>query len=165
MDYENLYHTYYMQVYSYVMTLAKNRDLAEEITQHVFFKALSAQTKFRRQSGELTWLCSIAKHAFYDEMRRQKHLAADLPSDDNLLGEEKMEKAMADADTAYRIHVILHHLEEPYKEVFSLRVFGELPFSKIASIFEKTESWARVTYYRARLKIKERMEDDHESTL
>ena len=63
-----------------------------------------------------------------------------------------------DADAAFRIHMVLHDLEEPYKEVFQLRVFGELSFAQIASIFRKTESWARVTYHRARLKIKERME-------
>ena len=66
-----------------------------------------------------------------------------------------------DQDTALQIHLILHELQEPYKEVFQLRVFGELSFSQIGTIFGKTENWARVTYHRARLKIKERM-DEHE---
>jgi RNA polymerase sigma-70 factor (ECF subfamily) len=44
-------------------------------------------------------------------------------------------------------------MDEPYKEVFSLRVFGELPFAQIAELFGKTESWARVTYHRAKSKI------------
>ena len=89
-------------------------------------------------------------------------MAAELLPEEDLPSGEDVEKAAADADTAYRIHVILHGMEEPYKEVFSLRVFGELPFAKIAAIFGKTESWARVTYHRARLKIKERMEREHE---
>ena len=62
---------------------------------------------------------------------------------------------------AFRIHLILHQLEEPYKEVFQLRVFGDLSFAQIASIFGKTEVWARVTYHRARLKIQERMDRNH----
>lgn len=161
MDCEKLYNTYYMQVYSYVMTLAKNRDLAEEITQTVFYKALSAKSGFRRESGELTWLCSIAKNTFYDEMRRRRHIS-DLPVDERKQSDEDIEKAFDDSDTAYRIHMILHTMDEPYKEVFSLRVFGELPFNQIASIFGKSESWARVTYHRARLKIKERMDDTNE---
>lgn len=61
---------------------------------------------------------------------------------------------------ALQIHLILHELQEPYKEVFQLRVFGELPFSQIGFIFAKTENWARVTYHRARLKIQERMEEN-----
>lgn len=69
---------------------------------------------------------------------------------------------IADQDSALQIHLVLHELQEPYKEVFQLRVFGELSFSQIGIIFGKTENWARVTYHRARLKIKERM-DHHES--
>ncbi|MCR5341475.1 MAG: RNA polymerase subunit sigma, partial [Saccharofermentans sp.] len=61
--------------------------------------------------------------------------------------------------TSIRIHSILHQMEEPYKEVFQLRVFGELSFAEIGSIFGKTETWARVTYHRARVKIKERMDE------
>ena len=59
---------------------------------------------------------------------------------------------------AFRIHEYLHNMEEPYKEVFQLRVFGELSFADIGKIFHKTESWARVTYHRARLKLQEKMQ-------
>ena len=66
-----------------------------------------------------------------------------------------MEEALADRDTARQLHRLLHDLPEPYKEVFSLRTFGELPFAQIGELFGKTESWARVTYFRARQKLKE----------
>jgi RNA polymerase sigma-70 factor (ECF subfamily) len=157
MDYEKLYNSYYMQVYSYAVTLTKNPEQAEEITQHTFVKALSSKAGYKGKSSEITWLCSIAKNLYYDELRRNQKLTGvddvtGTPSGDD------MEKAVSDADAAFRIHLVLHNLEEPYKEVFQLRVFGELSFTQIASIFRKTESWARVTYHRARLKIKERME-------
>ncbi len=113
------------------------------------------------KSDELTWLCSIAKNLYHDEMRSRQRVADvseinDLPSDENV------ENSVADSDMAFRIHLVLHRLEEPYKEVFQLRVFGELSFSQIAAIFGKTESWARVTYHRAKLKIQERMDEKHE---
>ena len=69
-----------------------------------------------------------------------------------------MEESLADADASLRIHRVLHNLDEPYKEVFQLRVFGELSFKEIGSIFGKTETWARVTFHRARMMVKERME-------
>ena len=158
MDYEKLYSAYYMQVYSYIMVLAKNKDMAEEITQNTFYKAMTSKSKFKEKSNELTWLCSIAKNLFYDEARKKQRIA-DMPPNEELLAEDDVESTIVDSDAAYRIHLILHKLEEPYKEVFQLRVFGELSFSQIASIFDKTESWARVTYHRARLKIQERMDD------
>ena len=155
MDYEKLFNTYYMKVYSFVMTLAKNQDISEEITQKTFFKALATSKKHRGDSSEFTWLCAIAKNLIADEKRasaRFTECSNETASDVNI------EKSLLEEDTAFHIHKVLHNLEEPYKEVFQLRVFGELSFQKIGLIFDKTENWARVTYHRARLKIQERME-------
>ena len=157
MDYEKLYNSYYMQVYSYAVALTKNPEQAEEIAQHPFVKALSSKAGYKGKSSELTWLCSIAKNLYYDEIRRNQKLAG-IEAARNTPSGDDMERAVSDSDMAFRIHLVLHDLEEPYKEVFQLRVFGELSFAQIASIFRKTESWARVTYHRARLKIQERMD-------
>ena len=113
------------------------------------------------KSDELTWLCSIAKNLYHDEMRSRQRVA-DVSEINDLPSNENVENSVADSDMAFRIHLVLHRLEEPYKEVFQLRVFGELSFSQIAAIFGKTESWARVTYHRAKLKIQERMDEKHE---
>lgn len=139
------------------MTIIKNQSLAEEITQNAFFKAMTAKHSFEQKSSELTWLCSIAKRLAMDEFRKNQKITGldeTAISDDKCSPEERME----DQESALQIHLILHDLKEPYKEVFQLRVFGELPFSQIGYIFGKTENWARVTYHRARLKIQERME-------
>lgn len=89
MDYEKLYNLYYMQIYSYVVSIARNRELAEEITQNTFYKAISAKAKFKDKSNELTWLCSIAKNLYYDELRKNRHITdmseiSELPSDENI---------------------------------------------------------------------------------
>ncbi len=155
LDFEKLYHAYFMEVYSYVMTLVKNAGLAEEITQEVFFKALKTKKPYEGKASEFTWLCAIAKNTAADAMRkasRMQELSEDIPFDGNV------EHVLEDAETTLKIHRILHAMEEPYKEVFQLRVFGELSFAQIGKIFGKTENWARVTYHRARLKIQERME-------
>lgn len=157
MDYEKLYNSYYMQVYSYAVALTKNPEQAEEIAQHTFVKALSSKAGYKGKSSELTWLCSIAKNLYYDELRRNQRLSS-LGENLHIFSEVDIEQAVSDSDMAFRIHLVLHKLDEPYKEVFQLRVFGELSFSQIATIFGKTESWARVTYHRAKLKIQERME-------
>ena len=155
---QKLYETYYMRVYSYVMTMAKGKDLSEEITQETFYRAITSSQTFRGESDAFTWLCAIAKNLFRDEMRRHAGRDdADIPEEVPEDGAGPGERA-ADTDESFRIHMILHALEEPYKEVFELRCFGELSFRQIGTIFEKTENWARVTYHRARLKIQERME-------
>ncbi len=153
---EKLYETHYMRVFSYAMTLAGDRTLAEEITQETFFRAFAKAGEFRNESDEVTWLCAIAKNFFFDEKRRQGKTGP-IPEDVPDTG-KGVEQAAADRDSSFRIHVALHALEEPYREIFELRVFGELSFSEIGTIFGKTENWARVTYHRARLRLQERME-------
>ena len=152
---EKLCEAYYMRVFSYAMTLTGDRSRAEEITQETFLRAFTKRQDFRGEADEATWLCAIAKNLFLDEQRRQKHseaLQEDLP--DPAKG---VEQTVVDRDTSFRVHVALHALEEPYREVFELRIFGELSFREIGLIFQKTENWARVTYHRARLKLQERM--------
>lgn len=152
---EKMYHAYFMRVYSYVMTLSANPDLAEEITQETFYRALASdKSSFRGKSDEVTWLCAIAHNLFIDETRRwsKNH---EIPED--VVSESDIEKSVLDKEMSFKIHCILHSLEEPYKEVFELRIFGELSFAEIGKIFAKSENWARVTYHRSKLKIQERM--------
>lgn len=139
------------------MTIIKNQSLAEEITQNTFFKAMTTRKSFEKKSGELTWLCSIAKHLAIDEFRKNQKVE-ELDETYQQSSKGDLTDSLADKESSLQIHLILHQLSEPYKEVFQLRVFGELPFSQIGFIFGKTENWARVTYHRARLKIQERME-------
>ncbi len=155
---EKLYEAFYMKVFSYVMTLTGDRDEAMEITQETFFRAITTEKEFRGESENFTWLCAIAKNFFIDEKRRQSRME-ELPSEERPDSGKGPEKSLVDADSSIRIHRILHAMEEPYKEVFQLRIFGELSFKEIASIFGKTETWARVTYHRARIQIKERMDE------
>jgi RNA polymerase sigma-70 factor (ECF subfamily) len=146
-----------MRVFSYLMTLAGDRSLAEELTQETFYRAFTRQREFRGESNEVTWLCAIAKNLFVDEQRRSSRrgeIPEDLPDH-----AKSVAKTVEDRDSSFRIHLILHEMEDPYKEVFELRIFGELSFREIGTIFGKTENWARVTYHRARIKLQERLDE------
>ena len=161
LDFEQIYQAYYMQVYSFVMTIMKNTHLAEEITQNTFLKAIKAQEKFKGISSEWTWLCAIAKNEAYDMLRKQSKETNAKPDFVEVKdSKESLEHRMETKESTFEIHKILHSLEEPYKEVFQLRIFGELSFTNIGEIFGKTENWARVTFHRARIKIQERMEEN-----
>ena len=152
-----LYETCYMRVFSYLMTLAGDRSLAEELTQETFYRAFTRQREFRGESDEVTWLCAIAKNLFVDEQRRSRR-RGEIPEDLPDLS-KSVAKTVEDRDSSFRIHLILHEMEDPYKEVFELRIFGELSFREIGTIFGKTENWARVTYHRARIKLQERLDE------
>lgn len=159
MDIEKIYRTYFMKVYSYVLNTVKNQTIAEEITQNTFVKAMTAKKDFLGKSSEYTWLCAIAKNQCVDYFREEEKKEA-LPEDDSLVASDNVMDDIVNKESSLMIHRILHEMEEPYKEVFELRVFGELSFAEIGLIFTKTENWARVTYHRARLKMKERLDNN-----
>ena len=152
-EFEEVYRLYFRDVYRYCLALTRDEQMAEEVTQETFFKALRAIDQFDGKCKLYVWLCQIAKNTWFSmrSKRQDRELAADVSSG------ESLEEQMLTKESAYEIHRILHRMEEPYKEVFSLRTFGELPFRQIGELFGKTESWARVTYHRARMKIKEEL--------
>lgn len=155
-DFDRIYAEYFSEVYQFVLTLCRDPALAEEVTQEAFFKALKNIDSFKGQCKLSTWLCKIAKNTFYSYTKKQgRQTDCTL---DFVLSEENIEERFADKETAYAIHQVLHKLSEPYKEVFWLRTFGELSYAQIAALFDKTESWARVTYYRAKFMIKEELQ-------
>ena len=155
-DFDKIYAEYYSDVYKFVLTLCQNPTLAEEITQESFFKALKSIDSFNGNCKLSTWLCKIARNTFYSYTKKHNR-QVDYPLD-AILSDENIEEQFADKEIAYAIHKVLHKLNEPYKEVFWLRIFGELSFAQIGALFEKTESWARVTYYRAKIMIKEELQ-------
>lgn len=156
MNFEEIYRKYFKDVYLYLLAVTRDSDIAEEITQETFFKAMKEIKNFKGNCSVKSWLCQIAKNLYIDQTRKKKTFSLDELKE--AAANTDIEEAMIDKNQAISIYRILHFLEEPYKEVFTLRVLGELSFKEIADIFQKNESWARVTYHRARLKIRELME-------
>ena len=146
-DFEEIYATYFDSVYQYVLSLCRDVHTAEEVTQESFCKAMTHLDRFDGRCRLYVWLCQIAKNTYLTHVRKQKRRAAppeDEPSHPGFEGE------LLDSDSAWQLHRLLHDLNEPYKEVFSLRVFGELSFSQIGQLFGKSDSWARLIFYRAK---------------
>lgn len=149
-EFEQVYRAHYPSVYRFVLGLSRDSALAEEIAQETFFRAIKKIGDFRGNCSLNTWLCQIAKNLYFSHVRKFGRVRAlfggVLPESDHA----GVEESLMDKQAAKKLHHALHALREPYKEVFSLRVFAELSFQEIAALFLKTESWARVTYYRAK---------------
>lgn len=161
---EELYKLYFKDIYRYMLAMAKNEHIAEEITQETFFKAIKNVEGFKGDCDVRTWLCQIAKNTYFSFLKKKNRCVSleteeeKSDSGDNLCTGVNLEQNFVDKEQAIRIHKILHNIEEPYKEVFHLRVFGELAFKEIGDVFGKSESWARVTFHRAKSKVKNAIE-------
>lgn len=157
MDFEEIYREYFQEVYLYIKSLSYDESIAEEITQEAFFKALKAIGNFDGSKDIRAWIFTIAKNTYFSYYKKKKKQI-----DSNLIEEPstgvQIVKHLMNEEDAFAVHQFLHVMDEPYKEVFTLRTFGELPYEKIGRLFGKSAGWARVTFYRARKQIIEYME-------
>lgn len=156
-DIEKLYTDYFTPVFRYLIRLTNDQNLSEELTQQTFFRAMQSVDSFRGDADVKTWLIRIAKNLYLEYLRKRKHLSDSAPDEEAPDESPPLWEKEADREMQMQIHRILHGMKEPYKEVFSLRVFSELSFAQIGEIFGKSEGWARVTYLRAKRKIQEAM--------
>ena len=161
-QFEDVYEAYFRPVYRYVLSLCRDTTLAEEITQRAFWNAYRHFEDFEGRSDVSTWLCRIAKNELLSSRRKDRFEAlgereANLPSPDSPL-----EAPLADRQQADRVQQLVHELEDPYKEVFLLRVYGEFDYARIAALFGKSESWARVTFFRAKSRIYAQIEKEEQ---
>ena len=161
MEFEKIYRTYFNDVFLYIRRLSNDDHIAEEITSETFFKAMRSIDTFRGETDIRVWICQIAKNCYFSHLKKQQRVV-DIDSLELTDDKDSIEEQILNQSDAMRIHRLLHNLNEPYKEVFMLRVFGELSFKQIAAIFQKTDNWACVTYHRARNKILEQMEANNE---
>jgi RNA polymerase sigma-70 factor (ECF subfamily) len=155
-DFEELYRDFYPEVCAYLVKLTHDPALSEELTQETFFKVFKNIDSYRGDCRFSVWACGIAKNAYRSYLKKHRRLT-EFPEE---LADEgpSIEERLSDKELSLKVHALLHELNEPYREVFWQRVFGELSFAEIAKLHQKTESWARVTFHRAKKMIKEMIE-------
>ena len=156
--FESIYREYFRDVELYLRAICKDELLAEELTEQVFFQALKALPQFRGDCDIRTWLCAMGRNCYLTHLRKTRP-AEDISEIQIPDPRKSVEEQVEDKHQAMAVHKVLHNLPEPYKEVFSLRVFSQLSFEDIGSIFGRTANWACVTYHRARQKILDEMEE------
>ena len=153
---EEIYREHSKMIYKYLFSITHNADLSEELTQETFYQAIKSLKSFDKSCKVSTWLCAIAKNQLLSY--RRKHPQAD-ELDETMEAADDIETGVIARLGKIEILKRLHLVEEPYKEVLHLRLFGDLSFREIGDIFERSENWARVTFYRAKEKLRKQMED------
>ena len=158
-QFEAVWQQYFTPVYRYVLSLCRNGDEAQEITAECFFKAMQAIDGFKGKSSLSSWLCSIARNIWLDQLRRQKRVQPLQPQDAQAEDPAAAAEQRLSADRAMQL---VHALPQPYNEVFLLRTFAQQSFRSIGALFGKSENWACVTYHRARRRLREQLEAEDE---
>ena len=155
-DMEKIYEEYFETVNKYLFCLTHNNDISEELTQETFYKAVKKIDTYKGECKMSVWLCQIAKNLWYDQCRKNKKIANVEENDilDNQIL-NTLEEQVISNDEKISLYKKMQYLDEKTREVMYLRITGELSFKEIGIILNKTENWARVTFYRGKNQLKE----------
>ncbi len=157
MDLEEIYVENYPIVYGYLLSLCGDPGEAEELTAQTFFKAVINIKRYDKTCKPSTWLCTIGKNLYFNERKRKvRHI----PIAEETVANTDVESSYIQKELANQIYRKAAQLSTPYREVFFLRLEG-LSFRQIGDAMEKTENWARVTYFRAKTKLQEERTEEY----
>ena len=155
-DMEKIYKEYFETVNKYLFCLTHNNDISEELTQETFYKAVKSINTYKGECKVSVWLCQIAKNLWYDECRKNKKIVDTKEGDlFNIKSQDIVEEQVMANDEKISLYKKMQLLDDKTREVMYLRITGELSFKDIGIIMNKTENWARVTFYRGKGKLKE----------
>ena len=148
---EQIYLEHARTVYGFLLTRTGNPDLAEELTQETFYQAVKHVDRYEGKSSVSTWLCGIAKNLWYGYLKKQKNQGS--LSEAEEIPVDSAETELFRGWENLQVLRMIHRLEDPMREVIYLRLIGNLSFAQIGEIMERSENWARVTYYRGKEKV------------
>ena len=155
---EKIYRDYYDIVFKYILCLTHDKDLSEDIVQETFVKMIKNIDKFEGKSKLSSWLCEIAKNLWIDYLRKNKR-KVELNEENtlNIESSQNIENEYIEKENENAVLEKIKTLDELSQKVMFLRIKGEMSFKEIGDVLGKSENWARVTFYRAKQKVKEEM--------
>ena len=152
-DMEQVYRRHARTVYKFLLAQCRDPGLAEELTQETFYQAVKSVDRFDGTCKVSVWLCQIAKHLWYQHLRKHRR-EVPMPEDPPELPAPSAEEGALEREGKLELLRLIHDLPEEPREVVYLRVFGGLSFREIGDICGRTETWARVTFYRTKEKLR-----------
>lgn len=158
-DFEKIYSIYFKDVYYFLLSLSKDKEVAEDITSETFFKALKNIENFRGDSSIKTYLFQIAKNSYFDYLRKNKKIVSIDDFESIEIDSINTEDEFLEREENAHLRNLVETLKEPQKSIIKLRIWEELSFKDIGTVYGKSENWACVTFHRAKKILKNKLEE------
>ena len=158
-DFEKIYSIYFKDVYYFLLSLSKDKEVAEDITSETFFKALKNIENFRGDSSIKTYLFQIAKNSYFDYLGKNKKIVSLDDFESIEKGSINTEDEFLEREESAHLRNLVETLKEPQKSIIKLRIWEELSFKDIGTVYGKSENWACVTFHRAKKILKNKLEE------
>ena len=157
---EALYIKYHRELYLYAFSLCKEHYLAQDLTSETFFKAILSLDD--DVSYIKYWLFRVCKNLFIDHMRKDKEFI-NTEGLENILttGTTPLDKLVESEDKKYLYNEIME-LPYSYREIIILYYYCGFNLNEITKIAGITASSAKTLLFRARKKLKDKLEGKNE---
>ncbi len=159
---EKVYRLYFSDVYYFILSLSKNKDIAEEITSETFFKLLKSYQSIEKEESIKSFLLTMAKHTYFDYLKKNKRIVAEVDETTLVNLTENPEEMQLKNETVQQMQNAISSLDEVDQKIVRMRIYAEWSFQDIAQYFNKTENWACVKFHRAKQKLKRILEENDE---
>lgn len=157
-DMNSVYREYEKLVYRFLYSHTHDAEWSQELMQETFLRAVNSISRYNGTCKLSVWLCQIAKHILYQELRKKKQIETvelvDYLTDDSA---PNGETSILKQESKIELYREIHLLPEREREVVLYRITGELSFREIGEILGKSENWSRTVFYRAKQKIREEL--------
>ena len=156
-DLDAVYRQYASMIFRYLLAKTGSRELAEELTQETFYRAVGAIDRYDGSSLISTWLYGIARNVLLKHWSKSRGNLSldDIPDPEAPSAEDEAMEGLS----RQLLYAAIEELPKEKREVMRLRL-GGLSFKEIAETLGKNEGWARVTYYRAKEQIIKELKND-----
>lgn len=161
-DFDVIYRLYFQDVYYFLLSLSKNKHIAEDLTSQTFFKALNNKSKIDENKSIKSYLFTIAKNLYIDQVRKDKSLKVGLEDLDLVDKAKDLDQLLIENELIDTMVKAIGELDEPNQTIVKLRIYEKYSFEKIGSYFSKSSNWARVNYFRAKERLRKILGDDYE---
>lgn len=152
-DMDSVYREYEKLVYRFLYSHTHDAEWSQELMQETFLRAVNSISRYDGTCKLSVWLCQIAKHILYQELRKKKQIETvelvDCLTDDSA---PNGETSILKQESKIELYREIHLLPEREREVVLYRITGELSFREIGEILGKSENWSRTVFYRAKQK-------------
>jgi RNA polymerase sigma-70 factor (ECF subfamily) len=139
-DVEEIYKSHAKSVFRYLLSLTRDEDLAEELTEETFYRAVYSIHTYNGSCKISVWLCQIAKHVWYQELGKRKRQPAQELHEDIPSPSRSPEDALLFQSNKMDLYRAIHELSEPMREVVHMRISGEFSFAEIGEILGKART-------------------------
>lgn len=148
-----LFERYHIKIFNFLLKMTRDRDISQDITQEVFYKAIKYRSSYKRGKFS-SWIYTIARNIFADHYQSQKNKEDRFENIEYKI-EQKEQDTIEIKETNEELYKALNKLNKSDKELVIMNRYQGIKYQEIAEITGSTAGAVKTKIHRAIHKLKD----------